>query len=104
MKHFRKGLFVGAAISLLALTASAAVAETPKDQLVIGTSLAQVLSLDPQQATEGKANEIMCNLYDRLVLATPGGRSHRNWQRAGRSMTKGSRSSSGKRRLPPVIR
>ncbi|WP_087005719.1 ABC transporter substrate-binding protein [Rhizobium sullae] len=74
MKPFRKELFVGAAISFLALTASAAFAETPKDQLVIGTSLAQVLSLDPQQATEGKANEIMCNLYDRLVLATPEGK------------------------------
>ncbi len=41
-------------------------AATPADQLVIGTSLAQVLSLDPQQATEGKAVEIMSNLYDRL--------------------------------------
>ncbi|MBM7328021.1 ABC transporter substrate-binding protein, partial [Agrobacterium sp. S2] len=37
-------------------------AKTPNDQLVIGTSLAQVLSLDPHQATEAKANEIMANL------------------------------------------
>jgi peptide/nickel transport system substrate-binding protein len=74
MKHFCKGLLVGAAIGILALGASVAVAETPKDQLVIGTSLAQVLSLDPQQATEAKANEVMANLYDRLVATTPDGK------------------------------
>nr|WP_161992812.1 ABC transporter substrate-binding protein [Aureimonas leprariae] len=44
-----------------------ALAETPADQLVIGTSLAQVLSLDPQQATEPKSQEVIANLYDRLV-------------------------------------
>jgi peptide/nickel transport system substrate-binding protein len=62
---------MGLALSLAALTSTQVMAETPKDQLIIGTSLAQVLSLDPQQATEDKANEIMSNLYDRLVASDP---------------------------------
>ena len=49
-------------------------AKTPNDQLVIGTSLAQVLSLDPHQATEAKANEIMANLYDRLISVDGSGK------------------------------
>lgn len=74
MKHFSKSLFVGVAFCALTLAAPALRAATPADQLVIGTSLAQVLSLDPQQATEAKANEIMSNLYDRLVASTPDGK------------------------------
>lgn len=49
-------------------------AKTPNDQLVIGTSLAQVLSLDPHQATEAKANEFMANLYDRLISVDGSGK------------------------------
>ncbi|MEY9535046.1 ABC transporter substrate-binding protein [Sinorhizobium fredii] len=67
MKHFSKGLIAGAAAIALNFAAPTVNAATPEDQLVIGTSLAQVLSLDPQQATEAKAIEIMSNLYDRLV-------------------------------------
>ncbi len=67
MKHFSKGLIAGAAAIVLSIAAPTLNAATPDDQLVIGTSLAQVLSLDPQQATEAKAIEIMANLYDRLV-------------------------------------
>ncbi|AFL49828.1 peptide/nickel transport system substrate-binding protein [Sinorhizobium fredii] len=67
MKHFSKGLIAGAAAIVLGFAAPSVNAATPDDQLVIGTSLAQVLSLDPQQATEAKAIEIMSNLYDRLV-------------------------------------
>ncbi|APG88377.1 D,D-dipeptide-binding periplasmic protein DdpA (plasmid) [Sinorhizobium americanum CCGM7] len=67
MKHFSKGLIAGAAAIVLSFSATGVSAATPDDQLVIGTSLAQVLSLDPQQATEAKAVEIMSNLYDRLV-------------------------------------
>ncbi|WP_370647638.1 MULTISPECIES: ABC transporter substrate-binding protein [Agrobacterium] len=54
--------------------ASPVAAKTPKDQLVVGTSLAQVLSLDPHQATEAKANEIMANLYDRLISVDGSGK------------------------------
>jgi peptide/nickel transport system substrate-binding protein len=74
MKLFRSSLFVGAAFAAFALSATVGNAATPKDQLVIGTSLAQVLSLDPQQATEAKALEVMANLYDRLVATDANGR------------------------------
>lgn len=75
MKHFSASLALGVALTVLALGAPASMAATPKDQLVIGTSLAQVLSLDPQQATEAKAIEIMANTYDRLVATDPDGRN-----------------------------
>jgi peptide/nickel transport system substrate-binding protein len=74
MKHFYKALLVGVSVSVFSMHSPQVMAATPKDQLVIGTSLAQVLSLDPQQATEGKAIEIMSNLYDRLVATTPDGK------------------------------
>lgn len=67
MKHFSKHLLAGVTLSLLVSVAPAAMAATPNDQLVIGTSLAQVLSLDPQQGTEVKTQEILANTYDRLV-------------------------------------
>lgn len=63
---------MAAALLLLALH-DAATAATPREQLVVGTSLAQVLSLDPQQATEPKALEIIANLYDRLVSTSAEG-------------------------------
>jgi peptide/nickel transport system substrate-binding protein len=74
MKQFCARLLVGAAISVMTLASPAAFAKTPDNQLVIATSLAQVLSLDPHQATEAKANEIMANLYDRLVSVDGSGK------------------------------
>ncbi|KQN74954.1 ABC transporter substrate-binding protein [Devosia sp. Leaf64] len=67
MKHFSKHLLAGAAFALMSAVSPLAFAATPDDQLVIGTSLAQVLSLDPQQGTEVKTQEILANIYDRLV-------------------------------------
>lgn len=74
MKHFCTRLLVGVALTAFTIGAPAARAETPDDQLVIATSLAQVLSLDPHQATEAKANEIMSNLYDRLIAVDSNGK------------------------------
>lgn len=71
MKHFSKRLMMGAAFLAMAAVVPATFAATPKDQLVIGTSLAQVLSLDPQQGTEVKTQEILANVYDRLVAFDP---------------------------------
>ncbi|SFV27635.1 peptide/nickel transport system substrate-binding protein [Devosia crocina] len=69
MTRFSRILITGAALATL-IMAAPAMAATPDDQLIIGTSLAQVLSLDPQQATEVKAQEILANTYDRLVHFT----------------------------------
>ncbi|OHV77309.1 ABC transporter substrate-binding protein [Rhizobium sp. LCM 4573] len=74
MKHFCTRLLVGAVVGALTLASPAAFAKTPANQLVIATSLAQVLSLDPHQATEAKANEIMANLYDRLISVDSSGK------------------------------
>jgi len=71
MKHYSKHLFAGAAFALMASVSPLAFAETPNDQLVVGTSLAQVLSLDPQQGTEVKTQEILGNTYDRLIGFDP---------------------------------
>jgi peptide/nickel transport system substrate-binding protein len=68
MLHIRKGVLAAAfSVSLLALGATGVTAATPSDQLVIATSLAQVLSLDPAQGPDAKTLEILANLYDRLV-------------------------------------
>jgi len=91
MKHFSKAMFAGVTIGMLTLAAPQLQAATPKDQLVIGTSLAQVLSLDPQQATEPKALEILANLYDRLVATTADGKIvpqlAESWTDDGKSLT-----------------
>ncbi|WIJ26421.1 ABC transporter substrate-binding protein [Devosia sp. RR2S18] len=71
MKHVSRPLMLGAAFLVMAAVVPAAFAATPNDQLVIGTSLAQVLSLDPQQGTEVKTQEILANTYDRLVAFDP---------------------------------
>lgn len=69
MKHFSRQLLAGAAFALMTSVVPMAFAATPNDQLIIGTSLAQVLSLDPQQGTEVKTQEILANTYDRLVYS-----------------------------------
>lgn len=62
------------ALGAMLMQASPVFAKTPNDQLIVATSLAQVLSLDPHQATEAKANEIMANLYDRLISVDGSGK------------------------------
>jgi peptide/nickel transport system substrate-binding protein len=71
MKHISRRLMAGAALLALIAVAPGALAATPNDQLIIGTSLAQVLSLDPQQGTEVKTQEILANAYDRLIAFNP---------------------------------
>lgn len=69
MRHFSSKLMTGVTFAIVLSTAQMALAETPKNQLVIGTSLAQVLSVDPQQGTESKTQEILAATYDRLVYS-----------------------------------
>lgn len=71
MKQFNSRLLTGVALAIALSTATAGGAEaaTPNNQLIIGTSLAQVLSVDPQQGTETKTQEILAATYDRLVFS-----------------------------------
>jgi len=49
------------------LALSPAWASTPKDTLVIAKNIDDIVSLDPAEAFEPSANELVTNLYDRLV-------------------------------------
>ena len=63
-----------AVATLLAPMPFAAWAQTPKDQLVIGLSMTNVLTLDPAEAVGTESFDVLNNLYDRLVemdTATP---------------------------------
>lgn len=61
------------AASLLAATltlgaASAVQAKTPADQLIVGMSMINLLSLDPAAATGLDVSEVNANLYDMLLM------------------------------------
>ena len=57
-----------AAVSLLALAAAGtAQAATPKDTLVVALAFDDIITLDPAEAFEISAGEIMGNVYERLV-------------------------------------
>jgi len=59
-------------LALLALAPLAAPAKTPDDQMVVGVSMNNLLSLDPANATGNDVVEIACNVYDFLVELDPG--------------------------------
>lgn len=92
------------ALGAMLMQASPVFAKTPNDQLIVATSLAQVLSLDPHQATEAKANEIMANLYDRLISVDSSGKVSRSSPSAGRRTRRASPSICATRNLLPATR
>ncbi|TPE51707.1 ABC transporter substrate-binding protein [Amaricoccus solimangrovi] len=53
--------------ALLGSAALPALAETPKDQLVVGFSMTNVLTLDPAAITGREPVQILANVYDNLV-------------------------------------
>ncbi|WP_226553802.1 MULTISPECIES: ABC transporter substrate-binding protein [Celeribacter] len=74
VQSLKSGVAAGIlAASLAASGMTPAMAATPEDTLVYGTSLAQVISLDPHQGQEVTSLEIMANLYDRLVASDAAG-------------------------------
>jgi peptide/nickel transport system substrate-binding protein len=56
-----------AAASVLALAGTATFAATPKDTLVVALAFDDIITLDPAEAFEISAGEIMGNAYDRLL-------------------------------------
>lgn len=56
-----------AALSLMLATAPQAFADTPKDTVVLAWAFDDIISLDPAEAFELSAGEIMGNTYDNLV-------------------------------------
>src|SRR5918998_1267274 len=64
-------LAIAAAFALSSYAALPTRAATPNDQLVVAISMAQFISLDPGQATEGPVMEVISSIYDRLVAMDP---------------------------------
>ncbi|MDR6756766.1 peptide/nickel transport system substrate-binding protein [Mycoplana sp. BE70] len=64
-------LATSAALSLLMMTAPAALAETPKDTLVEAMAFDDIITLDPGEAFEFSAAEMTGNTYDFLIRLDP---------------------------------
>ena len=65
------------ALALLAAAAcTVALAATPRDQLVIGMNMNNLLSLDPAGATGNDVLGVVANLYDYLVELDPHDLTH----------------------------
>lgn len=62
---FWAGVF---AASLALTSVPAAFAKTPADQLIVGMSMINLLSLDPAAATGLDVSEVNANLYDMLLV------------------------------------
>ncbi len=63
----RRVLCATATAALLLCHGSGALAATPKDTLVIALAFDDIITMDPAEAFELSAGEIMGNTYDRLV-------------------------------------
>lgn len=62
-----RALSAGAALSLLMIAAPAAFAETPKDTLVEGFAIDDIITMDPGEAFELSTAEMTSNTYSLLV-------------------------------------
>ncbi len=62
-----RALSAGAALSLLMMAAPAAFAETPKDTLVQGFAIDDIITMDPGEAFELSTAEMTSNTYSLLV-------------------------------------
>lgn len=58
-------------LAVLACAPMTALAKTPADQLIIGVSLVNMLSLDPSAMSGRESTEVNSNIYDSLIEADP---------------------------------
>ncbi len=63
--------FAAGMLAVVAMTSTAALAATPKDTLVIATTIDDIVSLDPAEAFEFSGGDLLQNTYDRLVEFDP---------------------------------
>lgn len=68
MLNFKRALMAGCVGITLAAAPTLTLAETPVDQLVVGLSLSNILSLDPAAMSGRESMEINANIYDRLIV------------------------------------
>lgn len=72
MKHFLASVALGA---LLIGAAPASWAETPADQLIVATTMNNILTLDPAAITGRETVQVLNNIYDTLVILSGEDRS-----------------------------
>ena len=70
MSHFRCLLAASTAIAA-GLLISPALAETPRDQLIIGMNMVNLTSLDPHNVNSYESYHVIANLYDTLLRNDP---------------------------------
>jgi peptide/nickel transport system substrate-binding protein len=63
----KKVLLATAAISAVFMSASVAMAETPKDTVVMAKQIDDIISMDPAESFEFSGSEVVGNMYDRLL-------------------------------------
>lgn len=73
MKHFLAS--VALAALLVGAAPSGALAETPADQLIVATTMSNILTLDPATITGRETVQVLNNVYDTLVILSPEDRS-----------------------------
>ncbi|WP_454687152.1 ABC transporter substrate-binding protein [Agrobacterium leguminum] len=73
MKHFLATAALGAL--LIGAMPLSAFAETPKDQLIVATTMSNILTLDPAAITGRETVQVLNNVYDTLVVLSPKDRS-----------------------------
>ncbi len=56
-----------AAAAALLVSGGIAAADTPHDTVVMGKSIDDIISLDPAESFEYSGNEVVANIYDRLI-------------------------------------
>ena len=73
MKHFLATVAFGAL--LVTTMPHVVLAETPEDQLVVATTMSNILTLDPAAITGRETVQVLNNIYDTLVVLSPQDRS-----------------------------
>ena len=67
LNQFKYALFAGVLLSISPM----ALAETPKDTLVIAKNIDDIITLDPAEAYELSGVEVVANVYDRIMRFEP---------------------------------
>jgi len=64
----RRTLMGALGASPLLWTAGSALAQTPRDLVVMGIAIDDIVSLDPQESFEFSGGEVLAQVYERLIL------------------------------------
>lgn len=77
MNVFQKAVAVAMAAGIIS-SATQSMAETPPNQLVVGFSMSNILTLDPAAITGKETVQVLANVYEGLVSLDPVNRSQAN--------------------------